>query len=167
MQETMKNCSFDPPVGIIAALARYQMCLIGCILLTWLLIAGINPQSVSAVERPDLNGILLRKPNDKDIFWIDQGKRRKIINLKVLLRLFKTDDIKAYENIDRIPEGSPITGICSLWRCEDGTVIFVDNQVKRVIVNLAAFHRYHFNLSGVRNASCLFLTNIPEGEPLY
>ncbi len=128
-------------------------------------LSGIGLGRVCAGERPDLNGALLRKPNDKNIFWIDRGQRRKIINLKTLLRLFNTNNIKEYAAVYLIKEGTPVTGISSLQRCEDGTIYFVSNNVKRVVAAPEAFHSYNFNLSGVKNASCVFLGNLPDGKP--
>jgi len=135
------------------------------LLLFLVVLSWIGLERVRAGERPDLNGTLLRKPNDKNIFWIDQNQRRKIINLKTLMRLFKTNNIIEYSDVYLIKEGTPVTGIISLQRCEDGAIYFVSDKEKRIVTTPEAFQRYNFNPAGVKNASCVLLGNLPDGKP--
>ena len=123
--------------------------------------------------RNDLNGQLLKAPNNNAIYWIDGGMRRHITSPNVFNSIFAPKNVTNYPDISLIPTGKPITGSNRLIRCNtpgakfSGYVFFLDNGKKRHVISNRAFQRNSFNWSCIIDYNdCAIISSIPTGSPI-
>lgn len=122
--------------------------------------------------RRDLNGQLLKAPNNNAIYWIDEGKRRHIKSPAVLNSIFVTKNVTNYPDINLVPNGEPITSKNMLVRCKSnysklsGYVYLMDKGKKRHITSGSVFNKNSFNWSCIKEQDCTIISTIPTGTPI-
>jgi hypothetical protein len=124
-------------------------------------------QSNSLQQRFDLNGKLLQKKGDFNVFWIDNGVRRHVETLDYI---FLADKVEEYMDVYLLKEGLPITKNTLLIRCIDkgdkneGAIYLLDNGLKRHITSMEIFNKYNFNMKKVIDVPCAVTNAIKDSD---
>lgn len=121
--------------------------------------------------RPDLNGLQVRNPGNGKIYWIDEGRRRHILNPSVYKNLFVPKSLNAIDT-ESITLGTTVNSDNRLVRCGEknhplnNRIYFLDQGQKRHIGNPAAMNKNNFSWDKVRTIDCPVLSSIPDGATI-
>jgi hypothetical protein len=138
-------------------------------------ILNLNNQQVANAQvdrlRPDLNGLQIRNPGNGMIYWIDEGRRRHILNPSVYTNLFVSKSLDAIDT-ESITLGTTVNSDNRLVRCGEknhslnNRIYFLDQGKKRHIANPKAMDKNNFNWKKVSTIDCPVLSSIPDGETI-
>jgi hypothetical protein len=130
-----------------------------------------NPYDNSYVRVIPTNGTRIQQPHKPEIYLVDKGKRRRIVDADTYLGIFKDwKGIKAWD-LQAIPEGPPIVRGTFLFKYRDSPNIYLHDLedghrwVKRLIKSWNTFKFFHFDMNKVvEYASHSF--NPPNGSDI-
>lgn len=155
----------------ILALSALSLSLIGSVALSHHLSANaqVNTKiNASSARSGVLNGLQIRdrKNIGDNIFWIEQGKKRHIVNPNVFQQVFVSNILDTDEG-KSVTDGDPVNENSLLLQCKNGQRIFLlDAGKKRHIVSPQAFKKHNFNPAKVVVQECAVVDAIPTGAEI-
>lgn len=119
-------------------------------------------------ETPYPTQIELVKGSGSEIFLVQNGVRRWITDSKTFDECgFDFNEVKQIfdEELERYPEGLPISNNGTLIRSSQSDIYIIINGVRRS-VSVSAFNKYQFSSESINFVNDEKLLSIPEGPAL-
>ena len=96
-------------------------------------------------QRPDLNGMRVKQPNQDHIYLIDEGKKRHIPDPTTYNNLFRSWEYFEDLDVNDIETGTSITpGAVLVSGDATPHVYLIDGGCKRHVTSPAVMDKYHF-----------------------
>lgn len=115
------------------------------------------------------DGTVVQPEGDKDVWLIDNGKRRRFESYSVFLSHYDPSRLLAIapSDLERYEEGTPIRlAQYSLVRSPKGTVYLIVDNHKRGFVSREALRRLGFAPFEIEDVGFDALDDYPDGEPI-
>lgn len=119
-------------------------------------------------DRPDLNGVRMKSPDNPMVYMVDQGKKRWIPNPSTYNNLFRDwTSIVVDIDVNEVPTGPQISDGAILARA-GGTapVYLVDQGMKRWIISPATMDKYDFDWGKIKVVEPIVLGALPSGPDI-
>ena len=120
-----------------------------------------------AVPKFALDGQRVQRKGDPLVYLVDRGMKRLVPDPPTYTSLFRDTTIAAFESLDDIPTGEPVSqGAVLASGFGDPKVYLVERRGKRFVSSAAAMDRYGLDGTKVQVLPPIVMEAMPELEPL-